>query len=231
MGLFDLTATAGVKEAGKLLSAGIHKAKFISVKYNTITSQNNGNTYNTMQLTLDVDGYGEFNHNFFEPTSAERTQGTYGENPSQVDHFMVAVRQILDALDPEIGKKIDSDSIEVKGKHVNIKNLDFKQLVTLVSILSEPYNGTELEIKLVPGNNGFNQIPGFPARINRQGVLGISTRFIGHDLVLNQSEQKKIDAVNNAQPTNMRQTESGNVEGLADALGLGSSESDSDLPF
>lgn len=231
MGLFDLTATAGVKEAGKLLSAGIHKAKFISVKYNTITSQNNGNTYNTMQLTLDVDGYGEFNHNFFEPTSAERTQGTYGENPSQVDHFMVAVRQILDALDPEIGKKIDSDSIEVKGKHVNIKNLDFKQLVTLVSILSEPYNGTELEIKLVPGNNGFNQIPGFPARINRQGVLGISTRFIGHDLVLNQSEQKKIDAVNNAQPTNMRQTESGSVEGLADALGLGSSESDSDLPF
>lgn len=230
MGMFDLTATAGVKEAGKLLSAGIHNAKFISVKYNTIVSQNNGNTYNTMQLTLDIDGYGEFNQNFFEPTSAERSQGTYGENPSQVEHFMVTVRQILDALDPEIGKKIDSDQVEVKGKHVNIKNLDFKQLVTLVGILSEPYSGKEVEIKLVPGNNGFNQIPGFPARINRQGVLGISTRFIGHDLVLNQSEQKKIDAANNAQPTNMRQAETGSVEGLADALGL-KDDPESDLPF
>ena len=45
MGMFDLTTTAGVKEAGKALSAGIHNAKFNGVTFNTITSQNNGNTY------------------------------------------------------------------------------------------------------------------------------------------------------------------------------------------
>lgn len=231
MGMFDLGATAGVKEAGKVLSAGIHNAKFLGVKYNNIVSQNNGNSYNTMQLLLDIENYGEFSQNFFEPTSGDRTQGTYGENPSQAEHFLVAVRQIVDALSPEIGKKIDEDKVEVKGKHVNLKNLDFKQLVTLIGILTEPYVGTEVEVKLIPQSNGFNAIPGFPARITKDGKLGISTRFIGHDLVLNQSEQRKIDAAN-SQPTNMRQQTSGSVEGLADSLGIDMNSNDSsDLPF
>ena len=232
MGIFDLTATAGVKEAGKVLSAGIHNAKFIGVKLNTITSQSNGNTYNTMQLILDVEGYGEFTHNFFEPTSSDRTESTFGQNPSPAEHFMVAIRQIVDALDPEIGKRIDTDTVEVKGKHVNIKNLNFGQLVKLIEILTEPYVGKEVEVKLIPQNNGFNTIPGFPARVTKTGALGISTRFIGHDLVLNQSEQKKIDAANSAVPTNMKQVETGSTEGLADALGIeGDSTNDSDLPF
>lgn len=230
MGMFDLTATAGVKEAGKVLSAGIHNAKFMGVSLNTITSQNNGQTYNTMQLALDVEDYGEFTHNFFEPTSSERTQSQFGENPSQVEHFLVAVRQILDALDPEIGKSIDEKRVEVNGKKVNVDNLSFEKLVKLVAFLTDPYKGTEVEIKLIPGNNGFNQIPGFPARISKIGALGISTRFIGHNLVLNQSEQKKVEAAANATPTNMRQTESGSVEGLAEALDL-NDDPDSDLPF
>ena len=231
MGMFDLTATAGVKEAGKALGAGIHNAKFKSVKYNSIVSQNNGETYNTMVLALDVENYGDFTHNFFEPKSAERTESQFGANPSQAEHFMVAVRQILDALDPSLGKSIDENNVVVKGKKVNIKNLDFKQLVTLVSILTEPYVGTEVEVKLIPDGKGFNNIPGFPARITRQGLLGISTRFIGHDLVLNQSEQKKVDAANTARPTNMEKVESGSTEGLAEALGIDTGSDDSDLPF
>ena len=233
MGMFDLTATAGVKEAGKVLSAGIHNAKFKGVKFNTITSQNNGNTYNTMSLILDIEDYGEFTHNFFEPTSGERTESQFGQNPSPVEHFMVAVREITDAIDPNIGKAVDENNVVVKGKKVNIKNLDFKQLVTLVSILTEPYIGTEVEVKLIPGSNGFNQIPGFPARITKQGVLGIATRFIGHDLVLNQSEQRKIDAAANAKPTNMETVEVASTEGLAEALGLDTDnkEGDTDLPF
>ena len=90
MGMFDLSATTGVKESGKFLQAGIHNAKFVSVELGEVHSQNKNQDYKTMKLTLDVDGYGEFTHNFFEPTSAERTAGTFGENPSQVEHFMVA---------------------------------------------------------------------------------------------------------------------------------------------
>lgn len=230
MGIFNLSATTGVKESGKFLQAGIHNAKFVSVELGEVNSQKNGQTYKTMKLTLDIDGYGEFSHNFFEPTSADRSAGTYGENPSQVEHFMVAVRQIVDALDSKIGEMIDNDTITINGKHVKKDGLSFDQLVKVIAALTKPYAGTELEVKLIPQSNGYAAIPGFPAKISRNGDLGISTRFIGHDLVMNQSEQKKIDAAKNAQPTNMAQTSSGSVDGLAEQLGIDTTE-DSDLPF
>lgn len=230
MGMFDLSATTGAKESGKFLQPGIHKAKFISVDFGNVNSQKTGQNYKTMKLTLDIDGYGEFNHNFFEPTSSERTANTFGENPSPVEHFMIAVRQIMDALDPEIAKPIDEKNLVINGKKIDVENLNFDNLVKVVAYLTKSYNGTEIEVKLVPQNNGFADIPGFPAKVDRNGKLGISTRFIGHNLVMNQSEQKRIDAAKNAQPTNMAQTTSGNVEGLADALGIDNSDS-SDLPF
>jgi len=229
MGMFDLSATTGVKESGKFLQPGIHNAKFVSVELGEVNSQKTGNNYKTMKLTLDVDGFGEFSHNFFEPTSAERTSGTYGENPSSVEHFMVAVRQIVDALDPSIGENIDNDNVTVNGKKVKIKDMSFTQLVKLIGILTEPFKGHEIEVKFVPQSTGFADIPGFPAKINRNGALGISTRFIGHNLVMNQSELRKIEAAKNSRPTNMSQTTTGNVEGLAEALGI--SDSEDDLPF
>lgn len=230
MGMFNLSATTGVKESGKFLQAGIHNAKFVSIELSEVNSQKNGQTYKTMKLTLDVDGFGEFSHNFFEPTSAERSAGTYGENPSQVEHFMVAVRQIVDALSSEIGEMIDNDNIMINGKHIKKDGLSFDQLVKVIAALTKPYAGTELEVKLVPQSNGFAAIPGFPAKISRNGELGISTRFIGHNLVMNQSEQRKLDAAKNAQPTNMAQTSSGSVEGLAEQLGIDTTD-DTDLPF
>lgn len=229
MGMFDLTATTGVKESGKYLQPGIHNAKFVGIELNDLVSQKNSQNYKTMKLTLDIDGFGEFNHNFFEPTSKDRTPGTWAENPSPVEQFMVAVRQIVDALDSKIGAAIDADNVEVNGKHINLKDLNFDQLVKLIAILTKPYVGKELEVKLIPQSNGFADIPGFPAKCDRNGKLAIQTKFIGTNLILNQSEQKKIDAAKNAQPTNMSQTTSGSVEGLAEQLGI--EDTSSDLPF
>lgn len=229
MGMFDLTATTGVKESGKYLQPGIHNAKFISVELNNLVSQKNGQNYKTMKLTLDIDGFGEFTHNFFEPTSDKRTPGTWAENPSPVEQFMVAVRQIVDALDTSIGESIDNDNIVVSDKHIGLKDLSFEQLVKLMAILTKPYAGKELEVKLIPQSNGFADIPGFPAKCDRNGKLAIQTKFIGTNLVINQSEQRKIDAAKNSQPTNMAQTTSGSVEGLAEQLGI--EDNSSDLPF
>lgn len=229
MGMFNLSATTGVKESGKFLQAGIYNAKFVSVEPGTVTSQKDGQEYKTMKLTLDIEGYGEFSHNFFEPKSAERTAGTFGENPSPAEHFMVAVRQIVDALDPAIGESIDNDNVTVNGKHINLDSLSFDNLVKLIAHLTKPCAGKEVEVKLVPQTNGFAAIPGFPAKIARTGALSIATRFIGHDLVFNQSEQKKVDAAKNAKPTNMAQATTGGVEGLAEALGV--EEDATDLPF
>lgn len=231
MGMFDLTSTTGIKDSSNFLSAGIHNAKFNGLSLGSITSQKDGSIYNVMTLTLDIEGHGEFTHNFFEPTSDERSQGTYGLQPSQKDHFMVALRQIFDALDSKIGEMIDNKKVVIKanGKdtEVNLEKISsFEQLVKLSKALTDPYIGTEVEVKLIPQNNGFNAIPGFPARINRAGALGIATRFIGHGLTISQYEQKRIDAAANSRPTNM--ANDATLNGVADALGV---SDDSDLPF
>lgn len=218
---FDMSATTGVKEGGKFLAPGIHKAKFNGLTLDTITSQKDGNVYKVMSLNLDVDGYGDYTQNFFEPRSAERTQSQFGENPSPVEHFMIALRQIFDAVNPAIGEGIDNGTTKITG--------DFSTLVKTAMKLTAPSIGTEVEIKLVPQSNGFAAMPGFPAKINRVGALGIATRIIGHNLVMSQSEQRKIDAANNARPTNMASNDT-SIEGLSDALGL-EDKDDSDLPF
>lgn len=228
MGMFNMAQTTGLKESGNFLTAGIHKAKFNGLALSQITSQKDGTIYNTMSLTLDVEGYGDFTHNFFEPTSTERTESQYGPNPSQVEHFMVALRQIFDALDPKIGEAIDNNNVVVQGKKINTDDLNFDQLVKLSSVLTKPYIGTELEIKLIPQSNGFNDFPGFPAKINRAGALGIATRFIGTNLTLSQSEQKRIAQTQNNRPTNMATNSNTTLDGVADALGV---STNTDLPF
>lgn len=217
-----MSATTGVKEGGKMLTAGIHNAKFNGLELGTITSQKDGSTYKVMSLKLDIDGYGEFTHNFFAPKSAERTESQFGLNPSPVEHFMIALRQIFDAVNPKIGEAIDNGTAKIGG--------DFDTIVKLAAKYTASAIGTEVEVKLIPQNTGFNDIPGFPARINKVGALGIATRFIGHNLTLSQSEQRKIEAAQNSRPTNMATQSDSTLDGLSDALGI-SDDKDSDLPF
>lgn len=226
---FDMSATTGAKEGGKFLAPGIHKAKFNGLMLDSITSQKDGIVYKTMKLDLDVDGYGDYSQNFFDPTVKngqpdpdcnKRTQSQFGENPSKVEHFMIALRQIFDAVNPAIGEGIDNKTTKITG--------DFSAIVKTAMKLTAPFIGTEVEIKLVPQSNGFAAMPGFPAKINRVGALGIATRIIGHNLVMSQSEQRKIDAANNARPTNMASNDT-SIDGLGDALGL--TDEKSDLPF
>ena len=218
---FNLNATTGAKEAGSVLSAGIHNATFKGISKDSINSKD-GNVYDVMTLTLDVEGYGEFKHNFFEPTSSDRTTSQFGENPSQIEHFLIAVRQIVDALDSKIGAGIDDGSITISGT--------FSQVVNKIKTLTAPYVGNSVQIKLLPGKNGFAALPGFPARITKTGVLGIATRFIAKEnLVLTDYEKKKIDAARNATPTNMAANSATND--LLDGMKSQMDDDLDDLPF
>lgn len=217
---FNLNATTGAKEAGSVLSAGIHNATFKGISKDSINGKD-GNVYDVMTLTLDVEGYGEFKHNFFEPTSGDRTTSQFGENPSQIEHFLIAVRQIVDALDPKIGAGIDDGSITISGT--------FSQVVNKIKTLTAPYVGNSVQIKLLPGKNGFAALPGFPARITKTGVLGIATRFIAKEnLVLTDYEKKKIDAARNATPTNMA---ANSATDLLDGMKSQMDDDLDDLPF
>jgi hypothetical protein len=217
---FNLNATTGAKEAGSVLSAGIHNATFKGISKDSINGKD-GNVYDVMTLTLDVEGYCEFKHNFFEPTSSDRTTSQFGENPSQIEHFLIAVRQIVDALDPKIGAGIDDGSITISGT--------FSQVVNKIKTLTAPYVGNSVQIKLLPGKNGFAALPGFPARITKTGVLGIATRFIAKEnLVLTDYEKKKIDAARNATPTNMA---ANSATDLLDGMKSQMDDDLDDLPF
>lgn len=219
---FDMAQTAGAVESKGGLTPGIHKATFKGIKKDTITTQS-GDVINVMTLFLDIEGYGEFKNNFLEPKSNERKESQWGLNASQLDHFMIAMRQIIDAVNPEIGKKIDSKEIKLGDT--------FAQLVNSVAKELESFIGAEVEVKLIP-NNGYNQIPSFPAKINKNGTLGIATRFIGKDLVLTTREQKLINDAKNAKPTNMSAPAKNELlSGMADLLEDDSKDSDDDLPF
>lgn len=84
----------------------------------------------------------------------------------------------------------------------------------------------KVQIKLLPQRDArFVSMPSFPARITRNGDLGIATRIIGHDLTLTASELKRIEAASTAKPTNMANND------LVNAMSSDLDSKDSDLPF
>ena len=89
-----------------------------------------------------------------------------------------------------------------------------------------------VQVKLIPQSNGFVSMPSFPARITRNGDLGIATRIIGQNLVLTPNELKRIEAAKSAAPTNMAsQVDTTTTLGaMAENLGVGDDEEE-DLPF
>lgn len=217
---FDFSDAAKAKESGNRIEPGIKNATFEGVDFNTITSQKTGDVFKVMSLKLNIEGHGEFVQNFFEPQSDERTEMTWGTSASQLDHFKISVMEILEAISPEIVEKINSNELTMSGS--------FKQIVDFVKAKTADKIGMSVQVKLIPQNNGFVSIPSYPARITRNGELGIATRFIGQNLTLSSSELKKIEAAKEAKPTNMatKVDVKDTLSGMKDDL-----NDDSDLPF
>ena len=213
------------KESGNVLTAGIKDATFMGVEFANVSSQKTGDAFKTLALKLDIDGYGEYTQNFFEPQSDERKQMQWGPTASPLDHFLITVREILEAVDPQIIKDIDAGTKTLSG--------NFKQIVDAVKAFTDPMVGkVRVQVKFIPQSNGFVSMPSFPARITRNGDLGIATRIIGQNLVLTANELKRIEAAKNATPTNMasQADTSATLDAMAENLGIDDKD-DSYLPF
>ena len=226
---FNFGATTGASEAPKTLAAGIHNVRFMGLKKNTITTKT-GDDLDTMELTFDVEGFGEYKQNFFAPKGEERSEGQYGLNANSMDHFLITVRQLLGALDTAFIEAIDAGKSPIEGT-------SFTQVVNSLKKITTPYIGKAMQIKLLPQNNGYASIPGFPARVrtNKAGdVIGLgyaTTIFAESDLTLTAKEVAKIEAAKNAKPTNMTAAAKTNL--LADMTAdLDDDKDDTDdLPF
>ena len=209
---FDFTGAAEAKSGGSALTPGIKNAKFNGVEFKTIEGKD-GTEYNTLSLKLNIEGHGDYVQNFFEPESDERAEGQWGKMASQLDHFQIVVREIMEAVDPNVVE----DLKKLGGS--------FKKIVNSIKEFTDPYIGTDVQVKLLPQKNGYASMPSYVARITRSGALAIATWIIGKELTLSESELKRIKSATTAAPTDMKKATEAQevVEGMKD--------DDDDLPF
>ena len=93
--------------------------------------------------------------------------------------------------------------------------------------------GTQTQIKLVPTTGNFVGFPGFVARLSKDNAIYMTTKIIGHDLVLTAKEKTAIDSAANAKPTDMRQRNN-ELDDLREDFSPqedSMNNDDSDLPF
>lgn len=220
---FNFDEALKAKETGKFLSFGIKNATFKGVAYGQQTTQS-GEDLAYMALKFDIDDYGDYEAKIFEPRSNERQEMSWGLTPSPLDHFLIVVREVLEAVAPNELDELNSGKKKLSGS--------FKQVVTMVASMTTPGIGTKTQIKLIPNNKGYANLPAFPARLTKDGQLGISTRIIGKDLTLTARELKQIETAQAAKPTQMStSTTTDTVNSMLDDLNGSDSSSDSDLPF
>jgi len=216
---FDFSDAVNAKESGSRLTPGIKDATFEGVEFANVTSQKTGDAFKTLVLKVNIDGYGPYQQNFFEPQSAERQEMQWGKSASPLDHFKITVMEILEAICPEVAAEINAGTKKLTG--------NFKQIVDAIIAYTKPHVGKKTQIKLVPGRDNYCNMPSFTARIDRNGNLGIATRIIGDNLTLTSSEVKKIENAATAKPTNMGASTADVVSAMATDL----EDPDSDLPF
>lgn len=197
--MFNMGGVATAKVvSSNFLKAGIHDVVFKGI--------DKADGFNALELRFEaVDGSGVHNERLFEPRSNERKESQYGPNPAESEQFMCKVKQIIDALDPDLAKNIENDGSKFAAA-------DFDGFIALLKKYLDKRVGTQTQIKLVPTTGNFVGFPGFVARLSKDGALYMTTKVIGDNLTLSAKEKTAIDNAAMAKPTDMRQA----VNDLAD---------------
>lgn len=209
--------------SNNFLRAGIHNVIFKGI-------DKADGAISAIELRFEaVDGSGIHNERIFEPRSAERTQSQYGTNPSEAEQFSCKIKQVIEALDPELANRIDNEGDKFAAP-------TFDAFINLLKKYLDPKIGTQTQIKLVPTSGNFVGFPGFIARISKDNVLYMTTKVIGNNLTLTAKEKSSIEAAAAAKPTDMRKTD-GELDDLREEFNIGEEKSDNiadendDLPF
>lgn len=225
MSMYNMGGVKGAKVvSNNFLRAGIHNVIFKGI-------DKAEGTGNAIELRFEaVDGSGIHNERIFEPRSEERTQSQYGTNPSEAEQFMCKIKQVIDALDPELAHNIENNGDKFAAPN-------FDAFVTLLKKYLDKKVGTPTQIKLIPTTGNFVGFPGFIARLSKDNALYMTTKVIGNDLVLTAKEKTAIDNAANAKPTDMRQ-KSNELDDLREEFKVNEVEDTSniadendDLPF
>ena len=218
MGMFSMSGVKNTKVASNnFLRAGIHNVTFKGVDM--------AENIQAMEVRFEaVDGSGVHNERIFAPRSDERQESQFGPNPSEAEQFNCKVKQVIAAVNPKLAADLDSGAIEIEAN-------TFEGYVSLIKKHLTPSIGVNTQIKLVPTSGNYVGFPGYPARLNKDGVLYMTTKFIGTDLTLTNKEKQAIDQALNAKPTDMR-TKSTELDDLAEDFGASTDDAEDDgMPF
>lgn len=203
--------------SNNFLSAGIHDVIFKGI--------DKAENFEAIELRFEaVDGSGIHNERIFAPRSDARTESQYGTNPSESEQFMCKIKQVIEALDPELAKKIDQDGSRFAAP-------TFDGFIVLLKKHLDKRVGTQTQIKLVPTSGNYVGFPNYLARLSKDGLIYMTTKVIGENLTLTTKEKTAIDNAAAARPTDMR-PKSAELDDLKEDFGPDTdAEEDDDLPF
>lgn len=195
---FNFSETAGAAQNTSrqpLAANAIHEVTFDGCEIKDVVGvKDTSATYKLLEIKFtNEDGY--FTHSIFEPKDADfqdrPTQ--YGDNPSNVKSMMLLFKHLIDAVNPELGAKIDA-----KEKEITAKSWDgLRQLMVEATKIGI---GKKTKIKLSRSNKGVAIFPYFAA-YNKEKVLYMKTNFIGDKLFFTPKEQEAINKVATAKPS------------------------------
>lgn len=195
---FNFNETAGASQnTAKPQLAGnmIHDVKFVGCEAKDFAGTKDPNAnYSTLEIKFENES-GYHTKSYFEPkdNDFEDRETQYGPNPSNVKSMMLTFKHLIDAVNPELGTKIDAGE-----KSLNVKS--WKELRALMVQATESGKGVATQLKLVNNNKGEAIYP-YAAAYNKEGKLYMKTNFIGSKLFWTKKEMETINKVSVAKPT------------------------------
>lgn len=195
---FDFESTAGVSQSStrKPLEGNmIHDVIFDGCEARDFTgAQDSSKQFHVLEIKFHNDN-GYFTHTIWEPREEDLKdrEGAFGMQPSNFKVMMYTLKHLIDAVNPELGKKIDNKEVKLSAE-------SWDALRKAMVENTAPGIGVSTKIKLIKNNKGEAMFPYF-LNYNKEGKLYMATNFIGNGVFFTTKELDKIKKANTAQPT------------------------------
>lgn len=208
---FNFNATAGASQSTfkpQLPGNEIHEVTFEGAVSEDIQGkQDPTQVYKVLKLRFSNDK-GQFEHTIFEPIKSrgdfDRGTREFSRNgkeesfptPSTAESMMLLLKHVIDAVLPDLGKKIDNKEVTLGGK-------DWDQLRANMVAIFEKGKGATTKIKLINDSKGNPRFPGFFTSINQEGMAYVRNNFVGNTIGFTAYEKTRISQAATAKPTPM----------------------------
>ena len=208
MSSFNFSSTAGASQSAikpTLKANEIHEVTFDeAISENIQGVKDPSKVYKVLKLRFSNES-GRYEHTIFEPSEQDFERGSReftGKDGNQssmplasnVESMMLLLKHVMDAVVPEISKKIDSGEIVLGGKN-------WDELRNNVVKVLDKGKGAVTNIKLLADSKGAGRFPGFFTSINKEDKPYVRNNFIGKNIGFTDYEKSKIEKAATAKPT------------------------------